>query len=150
MDRREELVAMAESICAAEGVELYWLEYKKARGEWRVSVFIDGPGGVTIDDCARVSRALGSEFDVYIDHRYTLEVSSPGIERVLHKEEHFKQAIGELVQIKTYRSIGGKRTIVGQLQDVAPDLTLKSEGGLIRIPLTDVARARVKASLFSD
>ncbi|MFQ6118031.1 MAG: ribosome maturation factor RimP [Candidatus Bipolaricaulia bacterium] len=92
MNSREKLAQVAESVCAAEGVELYRLDYREGGRGALVRVYIDKEGGVTLDDCQRVSRALEPWFDERIPRRYLLEVSSPGIERELHTKEHFDQS----------------------------------------------------------
>jgi len=151
MSLKEELIAIAQEVTVAEGVQLYWLDYKRAGGKSILSIFIDKEGGVTLDDCERVSRALEPGFDAKIDHSYELMVSSPGIERSLYTEEHFNKAIGKTIQVKTYRPINGTKVFVGKLKDVinGDNLVLETPGATLLIPLVQVAQAKVKVKIES-
>ena len=145
---REELAAVAATVCAAQGVELYWLDYRRSGRQWHLTVYIDKPGGVTIGDCERVSRALESEFDARIDHSYILIVSSPGLDRELHTPEHFRRAVGEEVQVKLRQPVGGQRVLHGKLAGVeGEELVLETAPGPVRLPLEAIAHARVNPSL---
>jgi ribosome maturation factor RimP len=144
MIEREELVRIAEEVARAEGVELYWLEYQKTPGRWRLRIMIDAEGGVTLNDCERVSRALEGPLDERIDHSYELEVSSPGLNRPLHTEEHFQSAVGQRVQVKTYAPIQGERVFSGVLlESLSGAIRLQTPKGLVEIPLSKLAAARV-------
>ncbi len=141
---RERLVTIAEEVARAAGVELYWLEYKKAPGRWLLQVYIDKAGGVTLDDCARVSRALEEPFDAHIPHSYLLEVSSPGVDRPLFTEKHFQGAVGERVRVKLYGPLQGQRVWEGELLSCHDGLLeLETPQGPVEIPLEGVASARV-------
>jgi ribosome maturation factor RimP len=143
MNTREELSQVAESVCQVEGAELYWLDYRQGGNRAIVKVFIEKDGGVTVEDCARVSRALELRFDKQIPHRYLLEVSSPGIERQLHTEEHFRRALGKLIRIKMDRAVEGRRVIDGRLIGLHPRLVLEADFGPVRISWSDLAQARI-------
>lgn len=144
MTRREELSQIAREVAREQGVELYWLEYRAAPGRWQLVVMIDKEGGVTIDDCARVSRALEAPFDAVIDRGYDLEVSSPGIDRPLHTVEHLRRAIGERIRIKTYAPIEGRRVWHGTLFAVKNGtIALETPDGPLELPTSQLADARV-------
>jgi ribosome maturation factor RimP len=144
MAERDELMRIAEEIARDEGVELYWLEYKKTPGRWLLQVMIDKEGGVTLDDCARVSRALEGPFDERIPHSYLLEVSSPGLDRPLHTERHFRRVIGQRIWVKTYAPIQGQRAWEGRLLAVeAGVIRLETPQGPVEIPRNVLASARV-------
>lgn len=144
---REELAAVAAAVCEAQGVELYWLDYKRSGRQWQLTVYIDKPGGVTIADCERVSRALEPEFDARIEHSYVLIVSSPGLDRELHTAEHFRRAVGEEVQLTLRQPVRGQRALQGRLARLeGEELVLETATGLVRLSLTAVARARVVPS----
>lgn len=98
-------------------VELYDIEYVKEGSDYYLRVFIDKEGGVTIDDCENVSRALSDKLDEkdYINEAYILEVSSPGLGRTLKKDKHFEKSIGEIVDIKLYEAIDGQKEFSGAL-----------------------------------
>lgn len=146
MNSKEELAEVAESVCKVEGVELYWLDYRQGGGGVLVRVYIDKAGGVTVDDCERVSRALEPWFDERIPRRYLLEVSSPGIERELHTEEHFRRAIGELIRVKVHCPLKGRRVVVGRLRRVDPEPILETDSGPVRVPWEELSQARILSS----
>ena len=109
--------ALLKPIAESEGVSVYDVEYVKEGNDYYLRAFIDKEGGVTIDDCERVSRVLNDKLDEedYIDDAYILEVSSPGLTRKLTKPRHFEQSIGEQVELKTYKPIDGQKEYSGTL-----------------------------------
>jgi len=128
----EKVEALAEPVLSGLGVELYELEYIKEGGYFILRVFIDKPGGVSIDDCERVSHALEAALDVSdpIEGPYTLEVSSPGIERALTRPFHFYRCMGKLVEVRLYKPMDGKRRFIGTLTGLEGDLiTLSTQRG---------------------
>jgi len=144
MTEREELTRIAEEVARAEGVELYWLDYKRTPGRWHLLVMIDKEGGVTLDDCERVSRALEGPFDERIPHSYELEVSSPGLDRPLFTEAHFQKALGQRIQVKTYGPIRGTRVLSGVLVEASHEMVkLQTPTGLVAIPREKLAAARL-------
>ena len=112
------------------GFELVDVEYVKEGGTWYLRAYIDKQGGITVDDCEAVSRALSDILDEkdYIDEAYILEVSSPGLGRPLKKEKDFKRSLGEEVEIRTYRAIDKQKEFVGVLKDYDENtVTIKYE-----------------------
>lgn len=99
--------------------ELVDVEYVKEGGTWYLRAYIDKPGGITVDDCEVISRALSDLLDEhdYIDDAYILEVSSPGLGRPLRKDKDFARSIGEEVDIKTFRAINHQKDFTGILKD---------------------------------
>ena len=89
----EKTLKLLEPIAQSNGVEIYDVEYVEEAGEWYLRAYIDKEGGVTIDDCEAVSRALSDALDrdEFIDDAYYLEVSSPGLGRQLKKDKHFEK-----------------------------------------------------------
>lgn len=114
-NRTEELLT---PIAEAHGVSIYDVEYVKEAGEYYLRAFIDKEGGVTIDDCVDVSRALSDALDAedYIDDAYTLEVSSPGLTRTLKKDKHFAASLGKRVDIKLFQAVNGSKEYNGVLK----------------------------------
>lgn len=110
--------AMLEPICAANGVEIYDVEYVSEAGEWYLRAFIDKEGGVTINDCEAVSRAFSDALDAddFIEDAYYLEVSSPGLGRALKKDSHLEKSIGMEVELKTYKPIDKVKEFSGILK----------------------------------
>jgi ribosome maturation factor RimP len=136
----------AERVALAQGVELYWLEVRTSGPRWQVVVYIDHAGGVTIDDCERVSRALEGPLDALIDHSYELEVSSPGIDRPLHTRAHYQKALGKPVELRLR-----ERTVVqGWLHGLTESTILLADdhGETVPIAFDDVRSARVIESRF--
>lgn len=146
MDLRDELVAIAQSVCESLGVEFYWLDYQPSSRRGRVRVYIDKAGGVGVEDCARVSRALEIPFDEKIHHSYELEVSSPGIERQLFTPEHFRRATGAFIHVSLKAPIAGAKTHTGRLVRVTDSLVLEANAQRLEIPLTCVTHAKVKSA----
>ncbi|NLM74886.1 MAG: ribosome maturation factor RimP [Clostridiaceae bacterium] len=113
-----ELVAtLAEPIVEDAGCELVDVEYVKEGTNWFLRVYIDKPGGVTLDDCENVSRPLDKVLDEqdFIKNAYYLEVSSPGLERKLKKPRDFERALGSLVEIRLYKAVDNRKRFEGEL-----------------------------------
>ena len=147
----ERVRTLAEPVVAAEGRELVDLEFVREREGWVLRLFIDKPGGgVGLDDCTQVSRAVETLLDVedVVPHEYNLEVSSPGLNRPLKKPEHFKRAEGQKVKVKTFGPIGEppRKNFSGKLTGVAEDsVVVEVEGaGAFRIPFKDIAKANLE------
>ncbi len=147
---REEVEKLVFPILEEEGMELVDIEYKIGRGRGRgiLRLYIDKPDGVKIDDCERVSKRIDSILDKsdIIGGRYLLEVSSPGLDRPLKKEEDFKRFIGRLIKVKTFSPIDNQKTFVGTLKDYKEEVvTLEiKEGKIIEIPMKDIAKANLE------
>jgi ribosome maturation factor RimP len=121
------------------GVELVDIEVAGGRGNRLLRVFIDQPGGVTHELCARVTALLGRYLE---DH--TVEVSSPGLERRLRKPEHFRDAVGKKINVKTYGPVEGQRNFTGFLVSVGEqELLIRSDDREISLPLDDIAGAKM-------
>ena len=105
------------------GFELVDVEYVKEGGTWYLRTYIDKEGGISIDDCEKVSRRLSDILDEkdYIDDTYIMEVSSPGLGRPLKKEKDFKRSLGKEVDIRTYRMIDKQKDFTGILKDYDKD-----------------------------
>ncbi len=98
--------------------ELVDVEYVKEGGSWYLRAYIDKPGGITVDDCEVISRALSDLLDEqdFIDESYILEVSSPGLGRPLKKDKDFARSIGEEVELRTFRAIDHQKEFTGILK----------------------------------
>jgi ribosome maturation factor RimP len=135
---------IAEAVANEEGVELYWIKYQNSPGYQRLQVLIDKEGGVSLSDCERVSRALGVQFDEQIHHSYELEVSSPGMERQLFASNHYRKAIGQTIQIKTFAPINGQKVWSGLLTGAYDDkIELQIAQGRLEIAIEQIANAHV-------
>lgn len=134
---------------ASKGLSLWDLEYKKDGPKWLLRVYIDRENtGVTLDDCESVSRDLGMVLDVeeVINHAYTLEVSSPGLDRSLTKPEHFGKCIGQVVRIKTYQPVDNQKVFRGTLQEFRDNKVsiLAENGNVMTFDLNDIAKASLE------
>ena len=128
------------------GLELVEVQFRRESGGWILRLFIDREGGVTVDDCASVSRQVSSHLEVEdcIDHAYSLEVSSPGLERPLKRKEDFIRFSGRKARVKLKEPVDGQRVFLGILGPVDGDtLTLDIEGRQMKIALDAVQRARL-------
>jgi ribosome maturation factor RimP len=114
----ERTEALVMPIIEANRFELVDVEYVKEGGSWYLRAYIDKPGGITVDDCEIVNRALSDLLDQedFIEDSYILEVSSPGLGRPLKKEKDFIRSMGEEVEIRTYRMIDKQKEFYGILK----------------------------------
>lgn len=121
MSKREEYEMKAEELVMplieANNFELVDVEYVKEGSTWYLRFYIDKEGGITVDDCEIISRALSDKLDErdFIDDAYILEVSSPGLGRPLKKPKDFERSIGKEVEIKTYKAINRQKEFEGTL-----------------------------------
>jgi ribosome maturation factor RimP len=137
---------LIEPILDELGFQLVDVEYLTDRGRWVLRLYIDRDGGVTIDDCAKVSYELGDLIDIknIIEHEYVLEVSSPGLNRPVKKEADFIRVIGKKVKIRTKTPLDGQRNFMGVLKDFKErELHIQSEGQLITVAWSDVEKANL-------
>ena len=122
MSKRETYEAKTEEllmpIAEANRVEIYDIEYVKEGSDWYLRAYIDEEGGVTINDCESVSRALSDELDKadFIEDAYILEVSSPGLGRTLKKDKHLQKSLLQEVELKTYKPVLGSKEFAGILK----------------------------------
>jgi ribosome maturation factor RimP len=142
---------VAEPLVAAEGAELVDLEFVHEHEGWILRIYIDKQGGVGLEDCSRVSKALDTAFDVedFIPHEYHLEVSSPGLNRPLTRPDHFQKVVGKKIKLKTYGPIGpqpGRKNFSGVLKGASDEaVTVEVEGaGAFTIPIKDIAKANLE------
>ena len=137
----------AEPLLAGMAMELVEIQYRREGYGWVLRFFIDKEGGVTIDDCAMVSREISAYLEVedLLDHAYTLEVSSPGLERPLKKREDFTRFTGRLARIKLLEPMDdGQRLLIGTLLGLEGDVvTLVVDGREVVVDMKNIARARL-------
>ena len=122
MSKREDYEKKTEAlilpILDRHGFVLWDVEYVKEGADYYLRAYIDKEGGITIDDCVDISRELSDELDRedFIDDAYILEVSSPGLGRVLKKDKDYERSIGQSVDIKTYKPIDACKEFTGILK----------------------------------
>ncbi|MEP7043777.1 MAG: ribosome maturation factor RimP [Dokdonella sp.] len=143
----EELTALLAPTIADLGLELVGIEFSPNSGSSLLRVYIDEPErGITIDDCERASREISALLDVNdpVAGRYTLEVSSPGLERPLFTLEHFARFVGEQVKVNVNLPLEGRRRFQGVLTAVEGDrITLEQDGTPLTIAHANIAKARL-------
>jgi ribosome maturation factor RimP len=147
---KKALVELLEPVVNGLGFELVDLELHPSRRRGVVRLFIDAPAGVTVDDCETVSRHVSSALDVAdpMPGDYSLEVSSPGLDRRLAKEEHFDRFAGSQVQVRLRRLIDGRRRVQGTLvARHGETIEIRSGEALLRLPLAEVEVARLVPDL---
>jgi ribosome maturation factor RimP len=141
----EKIREVIKPLIEARKLSIYDILFSKKGKSGVLRIYIDKPDGVTVDDCAKVSREISMVLTVedFIDEPYTLEVSSPGINRLLRTEKHFIHSIGDNIKVHTKESIGGQRNFSGCLEDVDEgDIIIRSKDEAIyRISLTVIERA---------
>jgi ribosome maturation factor RimP len=127
------------------GLTLWHTEYGKETGGYVLRLIIDKPGGVSTEDCEAMSKAIDPWLDDTdpIAEPYTLEVSSPGIERVLHTKEQMRQYLGSDVTVKLYRATDGKRMFQGKLTSCEPDAVLDCDGEEYKFGHKDIAQIKL-------
>jgi ribosome maturation factor RimP len=138
--------SLAEPLCAAEGMELIHAECRREPGGRILRLYIDRPGGVTIADCAAISRQLGDLLDCKLETEvaYMLEVSSPGVERPVSRPADFEKFTGKTARIRTTTPINGRKNFTGALSGVMGDgVHLQMETETVLIPFHEISTARL-------
>ncbi len=136
------------------GLTLWDVRFVKEGADWFLRYIIDKEGGVNINDCEALSRAVDAPLDEanFIEQAYHLEVQSPGLGRELTRDSHFEQMQGEPIMVKLYRAIGGAKEIKGILLEHQDDtLTLTDEEeNLITLNRSDIASVRLDDDNFFE
>lgn len=151
-DAAERIRMILDPIIESMGLSLWGLEFHKQGSQWNLRIFIDREnGGVSLNDCETVSRDLGTALDVedIISNAYTLEVSSPGLDRTLSKPEHFVRFIGSMVRIKTFQNIDGQKVFRGRLLGLVDNMvSVELEtGSNLAIPMAAITKASLEVEL---
>ncbi len=147
----ERVRSLAEPILIDRGLELVDVEFQRETRGWILRLYIDRLGGVTLEDCQKVSEELGDHLDVadVIDHPYALEVSSPGLDRPLTRDADFVRFAGKPARIVTHEPIEGQRNFRGHLAGLVDGAVLLAlaDGRQVRIPRDLIAKARLEIEL---
>ncbi|MFQ9934380.1 MAG: ribosome maturation factor RimP [Lachnospiraceae bacterium] len=150
MSKREEYEKKAEELVMPlveeNKFELVDVEYVKEGSNWYLRYYIDKEGGITVDDCEIISRALSDKLDEkdFIEDAYILEVSSPGLGRPLKKPKDFERSIGKEVEIKLYKAINRQKDFEGTLIGYDDDVvTISVDGDNITFNRSDIALVRL-------
>lgn len=150
MSKREEYEQRTEKlvlpIIEANKFELVDVEYVKEAGNWYLRVYVDKEGGIAVDDCEIVSRALSDLLDTedFVEDSYILEVSSPGLGRPLKKEKDFERSIGKEVDIHLYKQIDKQKEFTGVLKSYSKEeIVLQIDDADVSFDRTNVALIRL-------
>lgn len=138
--------ALAEPLCASEGLELVHVEFQREANGRILRLYIDKPGGINLDDCVGISRQMGDILDVNLEEMgpYNLEVTSPGPDRPLAKHDDFETFKGNRVKIKTNRPLNGQKNFTGILMGISGEhVNLQIGNEDIVIPYQDISKARL-------
>lgn len=144
--RQETLIELIEPVAQALGCELWGLEVLSQGRHSLLRIYIDKAEGVGLEDCEKVSRQVSSLMDVEdpIAGQYTLEVSSPGMDRPLYKLEHYQQYVGEQISVKLTRTFEKRKKIQGRLNAVEGDeIIIQFEDEEFVLPLEWIEKAKL-------
>ena len=143
----EQIEQLSLPVLQEHGAELVDLEFQHEHGQWVLRYFVDKASGITLDDCAKLSDHLGRILDAsnVIVQSYALEVSSPGLNRALKKEQDFERFKGERADINLYAPLNGRRHFRGTIEAVqAGSVVIKDAAQqTFELPLTGIAKARL-------
>ena len=146
--------AIAERVAIDHGLELVHAEVAGPDNKPIVRIFIDKPNGVTHQDCSEVSLHVGTVLDVedFIHASYTLEVSSPGIERGLYKRQDYERFAGSLAKMRTRKPIDGQRNFRGRLLGIDGEDVLFEDrtSGRVKVPFEIIAKANLEIDVNAE
>jgi len=153
-DLKKKVRQLAEPVVAAEGMELIHVECLKMHTGWIVRLYLDKENGVTLDDCTAISNQLGDILDIQdlINGHYVLEVSSPGFDRPISRDQDFVKYKGAKVNIKTDLKIDGVKNFHGVIADFKEEngqkvVFVEVAGKTYRIPKNEITRAKLAEAL---
>ena len=144
-----QIYEMVKPIADELNYEIYHIEYVKENGEYYLRIYIEKDGGITLSDCEALSRRVSDLMDEKdpIKDPYFLEVSSPGLNRTLFTEEHYKRFIGREVMVKFTKSVDGKKNIKGILKEVNEDSIVVEADQLINIPKDKIKSVNIEGEI---
>ena len=143
----QQITGMLETTIEALGFELWGVEYLSQGRHSLVRIYIDAPNGITVDDCATVSEQVGGVFDVEdtITGEYTLEVSSPGMDRLLFKLEQYPGYVGEIVELRLRGAFEGRRKFKGVLKGIeGEEVVIQVDDHEYLLPHSAIEKARIQ------
>ena len=150
----ERIAGIAENAAGEENLELVHVEMLGSVKNPTVRVFIDKPEGVTIDDCANVSRRMSAILDAedFIPSSYMLEVSSPGLERELYSLKDFEKFAGNLAKVKTTQPVGGQKNLSGRIVEIKGEEIVFEDktNGIVQFPYNTVAKANLEVAFEEE
>ena len=144
-----QIYEMVKPISDELNYEIYHIEYVKENGEYYLRIYIEKEGGITLSDCEALSRRVSDVMDEKdpIPEAYFLEVSSPGLNRTLFTETHYKRFVGREVMVKLTKAVEGKKSIKGILKEVNEENIIVEADTLISIPKEKVKSANIEGEI---
>ena len=144
-----QIYEMVKPIADELNYEIYHVEYVKENGEYYLRIYIEKDGGITLSDCEALSRRVSDLMDEKdpIKDPYFLEVSSPGLNRTLFTENHYKRFIGREVMVRFTKSIDGKKNVKGILKEVNDDSIVVEAENLMNIPKDKIKSANIEGEI---
>ena len=145
--KEQQITDLLQTTVEAMGFELWGVEYLSQGRHSVVRIYIDGENGITVDDCAAVSEQVGSVFDVEdpITGEYTLEVSSPGMDRLLFKLGQYPGYVGEIVELRLRSAYEGRRKFKGMLKGIeGEDVVVQVDDHEYLLPYSAIEKARIQ------
>ena len=142
----DEIWNLVEPVITAHGLEILEIEYRREPAGWVLRIFLDAERGISVEDCAEISRIAGDLLDMadLIQTSYNLEISSPGIDRPLRKLEHFQKQLGNIIEIRTISPIQDRRNFKGKLKQADSEgIIIECEARSYLLPLPLIERARL-------
>ncbi len=146
MTKVERLTEMLQPAVEALGFELWGLEYITQGKHSTLRIYIEHENGITVDDCAKVSHQVSGVLDVEdpIKENYSLEVSSPGLDRPLFKEHQYQAAVGKKIKAKTHVPVMGRRNFSGVLESVEQGMAcIDVDGEIYELEIIDIDKANI-------
>lgn len=151
MSEIQEIEKLLKPVAEQEKIEVVDVQYVKENGDWIARIFIDNEHGITMSDCERVSHVFSNVLDKsdVLKESYILEISSPGLNRVLKKEESFKRFIGSKIKIQTLKSINNQRNFLGELLDFSDGKVKINDAtnGIVDINFLDIKKANIETDI---
>ena len=145
--KEQQIQQLLEPTVEAMGFELWGLEYLSQGRHSTLRIYIDHENGISVDNCAAVSEQVGSVMDVEdpITGEYTLEVSSPGMDRLLFKMEQYPAYVGEMIELRLRRAFEGRRKFKGILKGIeGEDVVVQVDDHEYLLPHSAIEKARVQ------
>lgn len=144
-----QIYEMVKPIADELNYEIYHIEYVKENGEYYLRIYIEKEGGITLNDCEALSRRVSEIMDEKdpIPEAYFLEVSSPGLNRTIFTEAHYKRFVGREVMVRFTKAIDGKKNVKGILKEVNEDNIIVEVDTLISIPKDKIKSANIEGEI---
>lgn len=142
--------AVALPVLEEMGLELVEVQYRREQSGWVLRLIIDKQDGISLEDCAAVSREISQLLDIedFVDQAYNLEVSSPGLNRPLKSMADFERFTGRMAKIKTIEPIAGEHVFIGRIKKTEGETIILEIGRKeVTMPFSQVARARLEIEL---